>query len=120
MLLYFWSLHGYGDQEIRHVKTVHQKYHDKGFGVINVNVEGFNSERAFRESIRNQNMPGQQIYDGPSGRWEGPLAQQFGIQDVPALVLIDTDGKVIEARTGKVYSPEAWAARLEKLVAAHL
>lgn len=120
VLLYFWSLHGYGDQEIRHVKTVHQKYHDKGFGFINVNVEGFNSERAFRESIRNRNMPGQQIYDGPGGRWDGPLAQQFGIQDVPALVLIDTDGKVIEARYGKVHSPEAWGAKLEKLVGAHL
>jgi len=35
-------------------------------------------------------------------------------------VLIDTDGKVIEARSGKVHSPEIWATRLEKLVAAHL
>ena len=117
---HFWSAYGYGDQEISHVEKVYQKYHDKGFGVINVNVEGFKSEEVFRERISERNMSGLQIYDGPSSRSDGPLAQQFGIRDVPALVLIDTDGKVIEARTGKMYSPEAWTAKLEKLVATHL
>ena len=29
-------------------------------------------------------------------------------------------GKVIQARYGKVHSPEAWAAKLEELVATHL
>lgn len=120
VLLHFWSAYGYGDQEISHVEKVYQKYHDKGFGVINVNVEGFKSEEVFRERISERNMSGLQIYDGPSSRSDGPLAQQFGIRDVPALVLIDTDGKVIEARTGKMYSPDAWTAKLEKLVAAHL
>ena len=124
VLLYFWTTTDYCEAELKCVDTVYQKYHDKGFEIIGVDVGGWNSEEASRNYIREKRYPGQHIYDGD----EGPLAQQFSlvierlssVVDLPAIVLIDTDGKVIEARCGKVYSTEAWAERLEQLVAAHL
>ncbi|MCG9134191.1 redoxin domain-containing protein [Candidatus Poribacteria bacterium] len=124
VILYFWTTTDYCEAELKCVDTVYQKYHDKGFEVIGVDVGGWNNEEASRNYIREKGYPGQHIYDGN----EGPLAQQFSlvierlssVVDLPAVVLIDTDGKVIEARCGKVYSTEVWGARLEKLVAAHL
>ena len=126
VLLYFWTRIDYCEAELKCVGTVYQKHHDKGFEIIGVDVGGWINEEASRNYIREKGYPGQHIYDD-RGR-QGPLAQQFGLAwersspviELPAVVLIDTDGKVIEARYGKVYSTEVWGARLEKLVAAHL
>lgn len=124
VLLYFWTTADYCETELTAVNTVYQKYHDKGFELIGVNTGRWDSEEALRNYIREKGYIGQHIYDD----LEGPLAQQFSlvierlvsVVKLPAVVLIDTDGKVIEARSGKVHSPEIWATRLEKLVAAHL
>jgi len=124
VLLYFGGMSDYCEAELTSLDTVYQKYHDKGFEVISVNTGGWNNEEAFRNYIRETGYPGQHVYDDD----EGPLAEQFSlvteslssVVDLPAVVLIDTDGKVIEARSGKVHSPEIWATRLKKLVAAHL
>ena len=124
VLLYFSTTSDYCEAELTSLDTVYQKYHDKGFEVISVNTGRWNNEEALRNYIREKGYPGQHIYDDD----EGPLAQQFSlvierlasVVKCPAVVLIDTDGKVIEARSGKVYSTEAWAKRLEQLVAAHL
>ena len=126
VLLYFWTTSDYCETEFTSVGTVYQKYHDNGFEVIGVNAGGLNNEEVLRNYISGKGYIGQHIYDG-IGR-QGPLAQQFGLAwrrlsaviELPAVVLIDTDGKVIEARSGKVYSTEAWGKRLEQLVAAHL
>ena len=125
VLLYFWTTTDYCEAELTALHTVYQKYHDKGFEVIGVNTTGWNSEEALRNHISEKGYPGQHIYDDDG---EGPLAQQFSlvierlssVVDLPAGVLIDTDGKVIEARSGKVHSIETWSVRLERLVATHL
>ena len=124
VLLYFWTTSDYCEAELTFLDTVYQKYHDKGFEIVGVSTGGWNNEETFRNYIREKGYLGQHIYDG----YEGPLAQQFSlvverlasVVKLPAVVLIDTDGKVIEARCGKVHSPEIWATRLEKLVAVHL
>ena len=126
VLLYFWRTSDYCEAELKCVDAVYQKYHNKGFEVIGVNVAGWSNEEALRNYIREKGYPGQHVYDD-SGR-QGPLAQQFGLASerlssvvaIPAVVLIDTDGKVIKARCGKVHSTETWRTRLEQLVAAHL
>lgn len=80
------------EQVLTQVDTIYRKYHTKGFKVF-----GFHPHNA--------------------------LANQFGIdpwRPLPAIVLIDKEGKVITSRYGKVHSPEAWIAKLEKLVESHL
>ena len=126
VLLYFWRSSDYCEAELTAMNAIYQRYHDKGFEIVGVNVTGWNNEDALRNYIGEKGCPGQHIYDG--GGQQGPLAQQFGLAwerlssviELPAIVLIDTDGKVIEARSGKVYSTEAWGARLEQLVASYL
>lgn len=128
VLLYFWRTRerDYCEAELTAMNAIYQKYHDKGFEIVGVNLTELSSEDAIRNYIGEKGYPGQHIYDGTERR--GPLAQQFGLASVrgasvialPVVVLIDTDRKVIEARNGKVYSIETWRERLEQLVAAHL
>ncbi|MDE0637045.1 MAG: TlpA disulfide reductase family protein [Candidatus Poribacteria bacterium] len=119
VLLYFWTSQDYCEKELTYMDTVYQKYHTKGFDIIGVNIAGWKNEEDFHRLLSEKNYQGHHIYDGGK-LMQGALAQQFSVQDIPTLVLIDIDGKIIEARSGKVHSPEAWAARLEELVAAHL
>ena len=82
---------------------------------------------ALRNIVREKNHQGKYIYGDHDGQ-QAPLAHQFGLGwsalvrkvELPAVILVDTNGEMIEARNGKVHAPEAWAASLEKLVATHL
>lgn len=119
VLLYFCS--SYCKQELTFIKAVYRLYHKKGFEVIGVNVAGWKNSDAFRDLVHRENHQGCYIYadDGMNGE----LKKQFGFGDskrLPGIVMIDKAGRVIEARCGRVYSPEIWASRLEKLVEVHL
>ncbi len=117
VLLYF----GYPEQVLTCVDTIYQKYHVKGFDVIGISVIGWSNEEALRKRVHEKNFLGQHIYDG--GGMDGPLARLFGMdlwRELPAIVLIDKDGKVITSRYGKVHSTEEWTAKLERQVATHL
>ena len=117
VLLYLRST--YYEEELTCIETVYRKYQDEGFNVIFLNDRGWNNAGSLASYIGEKDYSGWYIYEVS----DTPLAQQFGLhrfRQLPAIVLIDTDGKVIEARHGQVHSPEAWGAKLEKLVGAHL
>ncbi len=118
-LLYFWTGQDYCEEELVYVTSVYDKYHTKGFEVIGINMARWKNEEDFHRLLNEKRYPGYQIY-GEGKLMQGKLAQQFSIQDIPSLVLFDKDGKIIHARSGKVHSPESWAAQLDNLVATHL
>ena len=125
VLIHFGGIHQ--DPELAQIDTLYKKYHKNGFEVIGINVHGWRDEAALRGVVRRGNHQGRYIYADSKGE-QGALTEQFGFgqgfaggrMSLPAFILIDTDGKVIDARSEKIHSHEAWAARLEKLVIAHL
>ena len=125
VLLHFGHIHN--DPELEHINTLYKKHHKDGFDVIGINVIGWKDEEALRGVVCRGDHQGHYIYADNDGK-QAALAEQFcfgsgtGHRSVklPAFILIDSDGKVIDARAGRVHSTEAWVARLEKLVAAHL
>ena len=125
VLLHFGYIHQ--EPELKHIDTLYKKHHDNGFEVIGVNISGWRDEDALRDVVRRQDHQGHYIYADHDGQ-QAALADQFGFQygprsrkiELPAYILIDKNGKVIHARSGKVHSPESWAAQLDDLVATHL
>ncbi|MCG9129489.1 TlpA family protein disulfide reductase [Candidatus Poribacteria bacterium] len=125
VLLHFGSIHQ--EPELKHIDTMHKKHHDNGFEVIGVNISGWRDEDALRNVVQRQDHQGHYIYADHDGQ-QAALANQFGFKyssgsrkvELPAYILIDKDGEVIHARSGKVHSPESWAAQLDKLVVMHL
>ena len=113
--------------ELTTIDTLYEKHHKNGFEVIGVNIGGWRDEDALRDIVRRENHQGHYIYAAHDGE-HAALAEQFGFEHgsrvrkvkLPAFILIDTYGKVIDARSGKVHSPEAWTAKLEKLIAERL
>ena len=120
-LFHFGYIHD--EPELEHIGSLYKKYHENGFEVIGVNLGGWRDEEALRGVVGRNEFQGNFIYADHDGD-QAALSEHFGFGrgtgsrkvKFPAFILIDTNGKVIDARAGKVHSPEIWATRLEKLI----
>jgi len=100
--------------EIPNVVANYAKYHAKGFEVVGISLENPGAQpkdtpeqsaakleaakRKMLEFTTKNGMPWPQYFDGKW--WKNDLALRFRIESIPAMVLIDQQGKVvsIEAR----------------------
>ncbi len=104
VLIDFWATWcGPCIAEIPNVVAAYDKYHDKGFEVIGITLESDVDDKkkmvAFTEKNR---MPWPQYFDGKG--WDNDLGRKFGIRAIPAMFLLDKDGKIAssEARGEKL------------------
>lgn len=124
-LLYFGYIHR--EPELEHIDELYIRHHQNGFEAIGFNVGSWRDEAALRDFIRRENHQGGYIYADQDGD-HAAVGEVFGFGhgprsrkvELPAFILIDANGKVIDARAGKVHSPDAWATRLEKLITDNL
>lgn len=114
--------------ELPNVVSNYQKYHDKGFEVVGITLENPGAKpndtpeqtaaklaaakAKMLEFTAKHSMPWPQYFDGRW--WKNDYAKQFGIDSIPAMVLLDQSGHVvaIEARGPKL---ETEIKRLLKL-----
>ena len=89
VLLDFWTTR-YNDRPST-LEIVYEKYHHRGFDIIGINLDV--DETVLREFIKENQLPWRQIFDGK--RYEGPLAQQYGVRSSRRMFLLDRQGKVI-------------------------
>lgn len=77
--------------ELPNVLAAYQKYHDRGFEIIGISLDKSRDElTAF---IKEHKMAWPQYFDGLG--WKNKLAQQYGINSIPATFLVGPDGKIV-------------------------
>lgn len=95
VLIDFWATWcGPCIAEMPNVKTVYEKYHDRGFEIIGISLD--TDEAALRRFIKENQLPWRQVFDGKG--WETPLVQKYGVRGIPAQFLIDPEGTVISVQ----------------------
>ncbi len=85
--------------ELPNVKANYDKYHSKGFEVVGISLD--RSREPLDKFIEKEEIPWAQLYDEEiqNGKgWNHPMAEYFGINAIPAAILVDKDGKVISMR----------------------
>jgi thiol-disulfide isomerase/thioredoxin len=90
-------------EEIPNVVATYEKYHTDGFEIVGISFEQApdaakpaKRQKTAAEMLaftQENRMPWPQYYDGTY--WENPYGKKFGIRGIPAMFLLDREGKVV-------------------------
>jgi len=94
--------------EVPHVVETYKKLHDKGFEVIGISLD--QNKEALVEFTKKNSMTWPQYFDGKG--WENSISKKNGIDSIPAMWLIDKQGKVVSTD-----ARDDLAGQVEKLLA---
>lgn len=83
--------------EIPNVKKAYDRFHKDGFEVIGVSLD--ERRESLAQFVKKHEMPWPQIiFEDPSQlKWDSPLARKFEIRAIPAMFLLDGEGRIISA-----------------------
>lgn len=95
--------------ELPNVKKVFSAYHDKGFEIVGITLENPKFTQTDTPAQRTEKlakakavltaftvkngMPWPQYFDGEW--WQNPIAKRHGVNAIPAMFLLDQDGKIV-------------------------
>lgn len=99
--------------ELPNVKENYKKYHEKGFEVIGISLD--RSRAPLDKFVESQELPWAQLYDEvvQTGKgWNHPMARHYGINSIPAAILVDKEGNVVSLKA----RGEELTTQLEKLL----
>ena len=80
--------------EIPNVVATYTKLHDKGFEILGISFDKEGDEEKLAKMTKDKKMPWPQFFDG--GGWKNKFGQQFGINSIPAMWLVDKKGMVVD------------------------
>lgn len=76
------------------IVNVYQKYHDKGFNIIQVSLDRPGQKGKWTQAIEEDNL-GDWHHVSNLMFWQDPIAAQYGVRAIPAAFLLDENGKII-------------------------
>ena len=94
--------------ELPNVKVAYEKLHAKGFEIVGISFD--QDKTRLEQFVASKEMPWPQYFDGKG--WENKFGQEFGIQSIPAMWLVDKKGNLRDAN-----ARDGLAGEVEKLLA---
>jgi thiol-disulfide isomerase/thioredoxin len=93
VLIDFWATWcGPCVAEIPNLVKTYNEFHDQGFEIVGIALEGNKDPKRLQAYVARKNMPWPQYTDGLM--WKNKIAQRYGINGVPTMWLIDREGNL--------------------------
>ena len=94
VLIDFWaSWCGPCLREAPNVRKVYQKYHDKGFEVLGVSLDERTKRDAWLQAIDKHQLTW--LHGSSLEGWACPVAKLYNVTAIPAMFLLDRDGRIV-------------------------
>lgn len=77
--------------EIPNIKKLYDEYNAKGLGVLGVSLD--KDKDAWKGAIDKFKMTWTHVSDLKG--WENAAAQQYGVQSIPFMIVVDSEGKIV-------------------------
>lgn len=78
-------------EELPNVIKAYEKHHAQGFEIIGISLD--QDKKKLETFVKQKQMPWPQFFDGKG--WQNKLAQQYGVNSIPATYLLDREGNII-------------------------
>jgi peroxiredoxin len=92
VLLDFWATWcGPCREEVPDVVATYNKYHGQGFEILGISLD--HDKDAMQNFTDRHGMTWPQYFDGQG--WDNDISSRFGVSQIPLMVLIGKDGKVV-------------------------
>jgi thiol-disulfide isomerase/thioredoxin len=79
-------------RELPNIQKNYQQYHDRGFEVVGISLD--EDRKALESFLRNTELPWPTLFSDDTKVTQA-LADRFGVEGIPAMMLVGRDGKVI-------------------------
>ena len=80
--------------EMPNLKAAYDEYHEKGFEIVGVSLDGDDREH-FTSWLEENEVPWPQIYEGNG--WDATMAGVYEVRGIPFTLLVNQDGEVVAA-----------------------
>lgn len=76
------------------IVDVYNKYHDKGFNIVQVSLDRPGQRERWLQAIKDDNL-GEWNHVSNLMFWQDPVASEYGIRAIPAAFLLDENGLIV-------------------------
>ncbi|WP_298513052.1 TlpA disulfide reductase family protein [uncultured Kordia sp.] len=90
--------------EIPSLKKVEKDYHDKNIAFVSISIDQKGAYKTWKEMIKNKELGGIQLM--ADNAWKSKFVTDYAIEGIPRFILIDPNGKIVNADAPRPSNPE--------------
>ncbi|MGX7667496.1 TlpA family protein disulfide reductase [Flavobacterium pedocola] len=90
--------------EIPFLEKIESKYHDKNIAFVSISIDRQSDMEKWKKMIADKKMGGVQLF--ADNDFNSKFVQDFKVMSIPRFILIDPNGKVVNADAPRPSSPE--------------